>query len=100
MGQQLTSLNIGEPDKVKTLLAFMGLEALNRLKQGSYSEADLKKIAGPLISRLHPRVEPEGGGQGVLRGARRTAVQGQTDESENGRRPKLVARHDGESGHD
>lgn len=50
MSHQLRTLAVGDPEKLKTLLAFMGLEALNRLKQGSYTESDLKKMAGKFNS--------------------------------------------------
>ena len=47
---ELESLNIGDPEKLKTLLAYIGLETLNKVKRNSYTETDLKKIAGNLIS--------------------------------------------------
>jgi len=59
MKAQLASLDLGDPEKVKTLLAFMGLETINRLKQGSYTEADLKKMAGEVTRRLHSGMESQ-----------------------------------------
>lgn len=50
LGDELQSLNIGEPEQVKTLLAFIGLETLNKVKTNNYTENDLKKMAGWLIS--------------------------------------------------
>ncbi len=53
--EELKTLNIGDADTLKTLLSFIGIERLKQFNASSYSQTDLKKMAGKLISRLHSR---------------------------------------------
>ena len=39
-----------DPEKLKTLLAYIGLERLKKVKNSQYSEQDLKVLAGEVIS--------------------------------------------------
>jgi len=43
---ELKSLNIGDAESLKTLLSFVGIERLKQFNHNSYSQTDLKKIAG------------------------------------------------------
>ena len=65
LGDELESLNIGEPEQVKTLLACIGLETLNKVKASSYTETDLKKMAGWLTSGAHQGVVPAADRRGL-----------------------------------
>lgn len=59
MNSELEKLSTGDSEKLKTLLAYVGLDTLNKLKTSSYSETDLKKIAGRLNSRFYSRMESQ-----------------------------------------
>lgn len=47
-----------DSEKIKTLLAYIGLERLKREKLHKYSECDLKKMAGELTSGHGERMVP------------------------------------------
>ncbi len=55
LDEELKTLNIGDPETMKTLLSFMGMERLKQFNKDSYSQNDLKKMAGSIKSRLYPR---------------------------------------------
>ena len=55
LDEELKSLNIGDAETLKTLLSFIGIERLKQFNPNSYSQTDLKKLAGEIISRLHSR---------------------------------------------
>ena len=57
LNSELKRTGESEPEKLKTFLAYIGLERLKREKLHKYSESDLKKMAGELTSRY---------GQGVV----------------------------------
>lgn len=49
LNQEVKNLNINDDDKVKTLLALIGLERIKQNNKKNLNEIDLKKIAGDFI---------------------------------------------------